>query len=150
MYKYGNGFCYSTWFRHFIVIFKSPTPARQNAVLFASGSSWNAQLVVGVWQFIILSYMLELRRWKENAVACLSLSILSESRSKCFCSKEKPSKLRASVKVSFTLLMLGNDGSCVLRKAFPVRAAQTVLSNGMFSEENPASPQCIHYELNCE
>lgn len=67
-----------------------------------------------------------------------------------FLPEREPSKLQASVKVSFTPLMSGNDGSCVLRKAFPVHIAQTVLSNGMFREENPASPQCIQYELNCE
>lgn len=60
-----------------------------------------------------------------------------------FLPERKPSKLQASVKVSFTLLMSGNDGRCVLNKAFCVHTAQTVLSNGIFSEENPASPSAF-------
>lgn len=39
--------------------------------------------------------------------------------------------------------MSGNDGRCVLNKAFCVHTAQTVLSNGIFSEENPASPSAF-------
>lgn len=74
-----------------------------------------------------------------------------QEQKQTFLPERKPSKLQASVKVSFTLLMSGNDGRCVLKKnPFCVHTAQTVLSNGIFSEENPASPQCIHCELNCE
>lgn len=73
-----------------------------------------------------------------------------QEQKQMFQPEKKTSKLQASVKVSFTLLMSGNDGRCVLKKAFCVHTAQTVLSNGIFSEENPASPQCIYCELNCE
>lgn len=79
-------------------------------------------------------------------VAAFSLSIIPTAEANV---SAQPSKLRASVKVSFSPLMSGNDERCVLRKALPVRAAQTVLSNGMFSEESPASPHCVHCELNC-
>lgn len=59
-----------------------------------------------------------------------------------FLSERKLCKLQALVKVAFTELLWGNDGSRVLRKAQPV------LNNGMFSEKILASPQCTHYELN--
>lgn len=44
--------------------------------------------------------------------------------------------------------MSANDGSRVRRKAFRVRAAQTVLSNGVFAEESPASSRRFRSELN--
>lgn len=81
---------------------------------------------------------------------CVPLTVHSKSRSKCFWSKENLLNYVHQSKCHLPLLMFGNDGSCVLRKGFLVHTAQTVLSNGMFSEENPVSLQYVCCELNCE
>lgn len=57
--------------------------------------------------------------------------------------ERKVSKLQASVKLSCCWLMWGNDGSCALRKA------QTMLSNGMFSEENPVHSLWAQLRIKC-